>query len=273
MFETKSLETKSAVDVEITAEVPEDNSSTSIKTAWLEDGIFNIQLSSPDRKNLLTAELADEFLAELQRCSSHPRLRVLMLSGLSDVFCGGASLAVLDQLLQGETEVKDLLIPSELLHFPLPIMAALEGHAVGGGLLIPVCCDFAIAAEESRYGVNFTELGFTPGMGTTALLPDLVGTSFASEMILSGKLYKGRELQGRQLFNHIVPKAQVTAIALDIARRIAEKPRHVLTMLKETLSLPRRQALAAAMSREHLMHSICFQHPETQSLIEQQYVA
>lgn len=244
-----------------------------VNVSCLEDGICQINLNDPANDNRLTDELVDNFLKALAECAETPHLKVLLLTGLPDVFCGGASLDVLQQLLQGETEVKDLLLPTQLLKFPVPIIAAMEGHAVGGGLLLALCCDVIIAAEESRYGVNFTSLGFTPGMGTTSLLPALVGPLFAHEMILTAKLYKGRELQGRGLFNDVVPKQEVMEVAMDIARNIAEKPKHVLEMLKDTLALPRQRALQEAMSREHLMHTVCFNHPETMSIVKDMYIS
>ncbi|WP_392481398.1 polyketide synthase [Nostoc sp. C110] len=244
-----------------------------VTLSCLEDGICQINLNDPKNDNRLTDELVDNLLKTLAECSKTPHLKVLLLTGLPNVFCGGASLDVLQKLLRGDTEVKDLLLPAQLLRFPVPIIAAMEGHAVGGGLLIALCCDVIVAAEESRYGVNFAGLGFTPGMGTTSLLSLLVGPLFAHEMILTAKLYKGRELHGRRLFNDVVPKQKVMEVAMDLARNIAEKPKHVLEMLKDTLALPRQRALQEAMSREHLMHTVCFNHPDTQSIVKDMYIS
>ncbi|ACC81625.1 polyketide synthase [Nostoc punctiforme] len=244
-----------------------------VTLSCLEDGIYQINLNDLQNDNQLTDELVDIFLKKIAECAKNPHLKVLLITGLPKIFCGGASLDVLQKLLRGDTEVKDLLLPTELLRFPVPVIAAMEGHAVGGGLLIALCCDVIIAAQESRYGVNFAGLGFTPGMGTTSLLPSLVGPLFAHEMILTAKLYKGRELQGRGLFNDVVPKQQVIEVAMDIARNIAEKPKHVLEMVKDTLALPRQRALQEAMSREHLMHTVCFNHPDTQSIVKDMYIS
>jgi len=110
-------------------------------------------------------------------------------------------------------------------------------------------------------------------MGTTSLLPALVGYSFASEMILTAKFYKGRELRDRGLFNYVVSADEVLRVALELARRIAEKPRHVLELIKDTLVLPRRRALQEALSREHLMHKVCFSRPDTTLRIEETYLS
>lgn len=91
-------------------------------------------------------------------------------------------------------------------------------------------------------------------------------------MMASAKHYKGRELAGSGLFTHVAPRAEVMDRALDIARRMAEKPRHVLALIKETLAVPRRQQLSAALSREHLMHQLCFGEPETERLVAENYL-
>jgi polyketide biosynthesis enoyl-CoA hydratase PksI len=154
----------------------------------------------------------------------------------------------------------------------VPMIAALEGHAVGAGLAVALCCDIVVASESARYGANFTGMGFTPGVGVTSLLPALVGYGFAVEMMMTAKLYKGRELMERRLFTHVVPGGEVLALAMDIAQRIAERPRHILTMLKAELALPRRHMLMEALAREHTMHQICFSRSETRALIEEGYV-
>jgi polyketide biosynthesis enoyl-CoA hydratase PksI len=238
-----------------------------------EEGIYQLKIVAPENGNRLSQELCAEFLTALASLTGEPSLKVLILTGGKDVFCAGATLEMLKQISIGSADVKDLLLPEKILSFPAPVIGALEGHAVGGGLTLALCCDILVASESSRYGVNFTNMGFTPGMGTTSLLPVLAGHHFASEMILTGKLYKGRELRERGLFNYVVPREEVMEVALDIARRIAEKPRHVLEMLKNTLSLPRRQALQEAMFREHLMHKICFSRPDTAAHIEAAYLA
>ncbi|MDZ8064890.1 MAG: polyketide synthase [Nostoc sp. DedQUE08] len=241
--------------------------------ANLEDGIFQLQIDDPENENRLSEELCDELMTTLTDLATEPSLKVLILSGRSDVFCAGASLDTIKQVVSGNADVKDLSLPNQLLSFPVPIIAALQGHAVGGGIALALYCDLAIASENSRYGVNFTDLGFTPGMGILSVLPAMVGHHFASEMLLTAKLYKGKELKERGLFNYIVPAEEVMTLALDMARRIAEKPRHVLEMVKDTLCLPRRQALQAALSREHLMHKICFGVPGTLAHIEAAYLA
>jgi polyketide biosynthesis enoyl-CoA hydratase PksI len=244
-----------------------------INVSCIQHGIFRLDMNEPTGKNRVTVESSREFLTALANVAREPELKVLLMTGREDVFCSGASLDLLRELTSGNLEERDLFaVQTQLLAFPVPIVAALQGHAIGGGLMLALCCDVLVASESSRYGANFTRVGFTPGMGATALLPAGVGYHRASEMILTGKLYKGRELKGTGLFNYVVPSAQVFDTALNVARDIAEKPKHVLQMLKEALALPRLQALHEAKHREHLMHKVCFSLPETQSIIEAAYL-
>ncbi len=244
-----------------------------IRITDLGSGISRLGMDDPAEENRLSDRMCRELLAALDALSADPALKVVVLTGRSDVFCAGGTLEMLRQIASGEVAARDLLLPERLLAFPLPIVGALEGHAVGGGLTLALCCDVLVAAEEKRYGANFASMGFTPGMGTTALLPALVGHQLASEMMLTSAFYKGRELRGRSLFNHVVPGREVLDRAVDLARRMAEKPRYVLAGIKETLALPRRRTLADAMSREHLLHAMCFSQPETAAILEANYLS
>jgi polyketide biosynthesis enoyl-CoA hydratase PksI len=242
-----------------------------ITKSEVSEGVLMIRLDDAQSQNRLSESLCEELLAALAEVQAEPRLKVLLLAGRRESFCGGASIDTLRQLVAGEREVKDLALPDRLLGFPVPIVAALEGPAVGGGLMVALCCDVLVASRSSRYGVNFADLGFAPGMGTMALLPAAVGHHLASEMILTAKFWTGGELANRGLFNHVVETAQVFEHASRIAERMADKPLSVLKLVKATLALPRRQALLAATSREQLMHQICFSDQATLARIEGHY--
>ncbi|HET8659846.1 MAG TPA: polyketide synthase [Micromonosporaceae bacterium] len=243
-----------------------------VRTAELEPGVVELALDDAEHENRLSDRLCDELLAALARLAQQPTLKIVILRGRPDVFCAGATMDALQRVLSGRLHVKDLLLSRPMLDFPVPIVGALEGHAVGGGLVLALCCDLVVAAREKRYSMNFARMGFTPAMGTTALLPAAVGSGIAAEMTLTAKYYRGHEIGGMHLFNYVVPADQVFDMALGLARRMAEKPRHVLQLCKESLATPRRQLLQEAMSREHLMHRVCFSQPEVAEIIADTYV-
>jgi len=235
-------------------------------------GLVGLQLDDASHRNRLSEPLVRELEAALDKAAARTETRVVLLTGRPDVFCAGATREALDLVARGEIEVRDVRIAKQLLAFPLPVFAALEGHAVGGGLALALCCDLVVAASGSRYGVNFTDLGFTPGMGTTVLLPALAGHQLAAEMMFSAKYYRGRELAGRGLFAHVVPAPEVEPLARDLALRVVDKPRRVLELTKAALAAPRREALKAALAREHEMHQACFSDTRTRQRIHERYL-
>ncbi|MFZ0304447.1 MAG: polyketide synthase [Terracidiphilus sp.] len=243
-----------------------------ITIEYSEAGVAILRLCDPDNENALTTEFCSAWLDSMHCLAPDSELRVLVIAGLPKVFCSGASTATLEMLSSGSFDVRDLELPDRILSFPVPVIAAMEGHAVGGGLVAALCCDLVIAASEKRYGLNFTELGFTPGMGITGLLPALAGHHLAAEMLLTGRFFQGDELVRRGLFNAAVPSTEVFALSLDLARQLKSKPRHVLEMTKSALAEPRRAILAKAMSREHLMHRICFS-PQSGAVREEVFLA
>jgi polyketide biosynthesis enoyl-CoA hydratase PksI len=243
-----------------------------IRVDEIADGIVELTLDDAAHDNRLSDRLCDELLAALAQLAQQSQLKVLLLRGRPEVFCAGATMQALQRVLAGTLHVKDLLLSRPMLDFPVPIVGALEGHAVGGGLVLALCCDLVVAARGRRYSMNFAQMGFTPAMGATALLPAAAGTAFAAEATFTARYYRGGDLDGRGLFNAVVPAGEVYPTALRFARRIASKPRHVLELVKESLAQPRRQLLRGATTHEHLMHRICFGRPEVGQIVAETYL-
>ncbi|OHD57418.1 MAG: hypothetical protein A2Y33_08005 [Spirochaetes bacterium GWF1_51_8] len=245
--------------------------SDRIKIRADEHGIVYLHMCDEAKKNVFSDDFIAELVAGMEKAESmNPK--VIVLHGLSDVFAAGAEKKNLMDLCDGTVHVKDLVISERLVHSTVPVIAAMEGHAVGGGLVMAACCDIVIAARESRYGVVFMSLGFTPGMGCTTLLPDLFGVFVSNEMMYTGKRYKGSELAGMGTnINYIVPRADVMKKAGDIALQIAEKNIKSIQLLKYTLSARRRKLLVDARLQEDMMHKLSFGFPETRKTIEEFY--
>jgi polyketide biosynthesis enoyl-CoA hydratase PksI len=224
------------------------------------DGVATLQMSDTAGKNALSEPFAAALLARLREVEASRETKALVIQGLPDVFCSGAPRDVLERVLDGEVVPGDLALAKAILDLPIPVIAALEGHALGGGLALALCADVLILARESRYGCTFMNLGFTPGMGVTRLLELVVGSPLAFEMLVGGEPMKGSRFEGK--VNHVLPRAEVFPRALDVARRFAEKPLPALRALKRSLSLTRRRAFESARTLETLMHEIIFAQPE-----------
>lgn len=236
-----------------------------------ENGVARLVMRDREGRNTFTDDFIAEVTAGIEQVErSDPK--VMILSGLPDVFCAGAERGNLIGLCNGEIHVKDLLISEALVRTSFPVIAAMEGHAIGGGFVMAMCCDMVLAARESRYGAVFMSLGFTPGMGCTTLLPELVGPFIANEMMFTAKRFKGRELAGKNTnINYILPRSEILPKAADLALQISEKNRESIHLLKNTLSARKRKLLIEARKQEDLMHRISFGFPETRSRIEEFY--
>jgi polyketide biosynthesis enoyl-CoA hydratase PksI len=235
-------------------------------------GVSWLHMDDREGRNVFSHKFIQEFLAALADLEAKGGTKVLVVQGRDDVFCGGAEKKALLDLCEGKAAVVDLVICERLLEAPFPVIAAMEGHGIGGGLAMALCCDVVIAARESRYGAVFMNLGFTPGMGSSVLLSDLVGPFLAAEMLFTGKRFRGSELAARATnINYIVPRKDVMEKARDIAEQMAEKDIRSIGLLKQALSARKKKLLIEARLQEDMMHRISFSFPETRRTIEEQY--
>lgn len=236
-----------------------------------EPGIAFLHMQDTEHNNTFTGEFVEALMDKLAELARDRDLKVVVLCGLSGIFSAGASKEGLLKFAEGKNSVKELLLPEAVMNLPVPVIAAMEGGALGGGFVLGLCCDIVILAERSMYGVNFMELGFTPGMGCTQLLKELVGPFVAAEMMFTAKMYKGRTFRDRGFVNYILPQAEVLPKALLLAQSIAEKPRKTLEILKNYLVLKKRQALVEARIAEDQLHTISFAQPEVKAIITSAY--
>lgn len=162
-------------------------STPTVTVEMKNDGIALIKMEDEENKNIFSDTFIHDFIAAIDLCENEYKPKVAVLTGLPDVFSGGAEKQTLMDLCDGKVLVKDLLISEKLVGTTFPVIAAVEGHAVGGGLVMAVCCDMILLSRESRYGAVFMSMGFTPGMGCTTLLEECMGPFIASEMMFSGK--------------------------------------------------------------------------------------
>lgn len=247
------------------------NTQKRIKIKPFNPEITIIELQDIAGKNSLSPLFVEELIQGFQKAIENLALKVIILSGLPDIFCSGADKETLEELTQGKLKPVDILLPKILLNIPVPVVAAMEGHAIGGGLAVGLCADIVILAEESRYGCSFMNMGFTPGMGMTRLLEQFLSAGISHEMLFTGMNYKGRNLKGKTGFNYILPKKEVMPMAIQLAGAIAEKSRESLVILKQYLSLQKRKLYEETHSIETLMHELTFKREDTLNKIKENY--
>ncbi|MBL9103407.1 MAG: enoyl-CoA hydratase/isomerase family protein [Myxococcales bacterium] len=237
------------------------------------DGLAVLRMQDEAGKNAFSQDFVAAVVQALTELGRASGVKAVVLCGLPSVFSAGGDREVLLGLADGRIAPYDLLLTRTLLEVPVPTIAAMAGAAVGGGLVFGLACDLVFMAAERRYGCNFMDLGFTPGMGATRLLQAGFGEYVAAEMLLGAQYFRGDALAARGAqVNGVLPSAEVEARALDVGRRLADKPRAALSMLKLHLGLPRRQAFEAARTSEAVMHALCFADPATQATIRENYL-
>src|SRR5262249_8596713 len=134
-------------------------------------------------------------------------------------------------------------------------------------------CDVAVMAEEALYGANFMALGFTPGMGSTAVLEEAFGAPLARQLLFTGAVMKGKELKASAvpIAHAIVPAAEVRRRAMRIAREIAAVPRDALLLLKASMTDARAAVIEPALAREQANHRMLFAHDELRRAIRENF--
>jgi len=235
------------------------------------DHVAVVSLDDEAGRNALSEQLVHELSQTLATAGADRSVHAIVLAGRPDVFCTGASRDMLRAIVDGRVAPTDIVLPRAVLDLQVPVIAAMAGHAIGGGLALGLCADLVIIARESRYGASFMNMGFTPGMGITRLLEHVLSGAVAHELLYTGENRRGDAFIGNSGINYILPRAEVLPRAMQLAARIAEKPRYALEALKRTLSLPRRHAYEASRTIESLMHDVCFAQPDIGRRIEDNY--
>jgi enoyl-CoA hydratase/carnithine racemase len=206
-----------------------------------QDDVGILTLDRPDQRNSMTPELLDAFAAVAARARADAEIRALVITGTGPVFSAGADLRSTLQRTDG-----DHAAPNErsfgmyepflsLLDVAVPVIGALNGHAIGGGFGLALVCDLRIGALEAKYGANFVRLGIAPGMAISYLLPRLIGPARASELLLTGRLVDGREAERIGILNRAVPAADVMAEAMALAKEIAAAAPRAVRATKRAL--------------------------------------
>ena len=213
----------------------------------------------------------EELVAALDTIARDAAVRVIILEGNPGYFCAGASQAMLSEL--GAMAGYSTRLISGLLDLPVTVVAAAEGHAIGGGLLLALWCDAVVLAEERLYGANFAALGFSPGMGSTYMMTEAFGGSLGRELLFTGRLITGREIRemGCPLSHAVQPQAQVFARALAIAREFAAVPRRVIQEMKQQQAAQRRALLQHSLPLEEDAQTRLFADPTIRADVSSRY--
>lgn len=201
------------------------------------DGIAILTLNRPDNLNAASEAMMRSLEGQLRAVAYLPDLRVVILTGTGRAFCAGGDLIEFEAALRaGGTKLIDTLrynqdVIQMIEDLPVPVIAAVNGVAVAGGLELLLACDIIIAAEGARIGDGHTKYGVVPAGGATVRLPERIGTSRAAQLFYTASLMDAATLKDWGLVNEVIQKDKLIERAQELAREICrtspEANRHV----------------------------------------------
>ncbi len=226
-----------------------------------EGNIAIMAFNRPQAMNALSTQTAREILAALEEMEQDNEVFAAVFTAEGDrAFCVGADLKERKTMTREEMKKQRALFVktfTAVAEFPKPLVAAVNGYALGGGCEFALCCDFIIAAERATFGLPEVGLAIIPGGGGTQLLPRVIGRNRAKELIFTGRRISAREAYDIGLVNHVVPDDQLMEKTMEIMREITKNGPIALQQAKRAINLGVELELHTALALEAECYNVC----------------
>ena len=221
--------------------------------------IVVLKINRPQVRNALNLEVRTRLADEVARCGADETVRCIVITGSDTVFAAGADIGEMADA--GPVEVMSRNVQKYwrvLTECPKPLIAAVEGFALGGGLELALCADIIVAGEGAKLGLPEVKVGILPGGGGTQKLARLVGRQRAMLLIMTGRMFGAAEALSMGVVSEIAPAGQALARALDIAREIAAMPPISIMQIKEIVNAGLNAPLETALMLERKAFQLQF---------------
>jgi len=204
------------------------------------DGIATITINRPKALNALNEETLPEFLSSLEDAEKDKKVRVIVITGAGEkAFCAGLDLKTVKDISvikAVETSRLGQKLTLAIEELGKPVIAAINGYALGGGLELAMACDIRIASENARIGQTEVNVGLIPGWGGTQRLPRLVGKGIAKELVFTGKMIDAKTAERIGLINMVVPPEKLKSAVEELSKAIMSKPPIAIKLAKELIN-------------------------------------
>jgi 2-(1,2-epoxy-1,2-dihydrophenyl)acetyl-CoA isomerase len=223
------------------------------------EGIATITFDRAEKLNAYTPEMGQEIVAAFEAAKSDDDVRVVILTGDGRAFCAGVDLDYLKAHMAGEIKGSGPALgqesfvrewPLELVAYPKPVIAAINGAAYGVGVTMTLGCDVRLAASGAKLGLNFAKIGVLPGLGSTHLLPQLVGISRALQLVMTAGSIDAEEAERIGLVQGVFPADVLLEKAREMAQEMAACRPDVLAAAKQALRYGAGVTVAEALRNE-----------------------
>jgi len=242
--------------------------SSVVNLRYPESGIAMVEMIDKAARNTFSHALITGLSTVFAEIKQNTTVKVVLIHGYDNYFCCGGTQEELMNIFSGKLTFNDLDFYRLLLDCEVPVIAAMQGHGIGGGLVFACYADMLVLAEEAIYSTNFMKYGFTPGMGATYMVPYKFGPTIGHELLYTANTYHGGVLREKGVPIPVVKKVDVIPKALQLARQLTDKPRNSLKILKHHLMQEVRAKLPPIIEQELAMHLETFHQPEVKHRIE-----
>jgi enoyl-CoA hydratase/carnithine racemase len=199
-----------------------------------EDAVLRVVMNRPEKKNALDRDMYEAMICALAQADSDPGLKAVLVEGAGDAFTAGNDLEDF-RSVPPSADFPALRFVRALASCETPIVAAVHGDAVGIGATMMFHCDLAYAAPDARFKMPFVDLGLVPEAASSLLAPERIGLAKASQYLLLCESFDAQEAWRLGVVNAVVPESDLENVALDAARRLAEKPADALKSARRLL--------------------------------------
>jgi enoyl-CoA hydratase/carnithine racemase len=230
-----------------------------------DDGVLSLALARPEKKNALTGAMYDALSTALTEAGRDDDVGVILISGKGGVFTAGNDINDFLRLSDSLDSSPGGRFLQALAAFEKPLVAAVEGSAVGIGATLCFHCDLVYAAPSARFQMPFVNLALVPENGSSLLAPQRFGMAKASEYLLLGEAFDAAEAHRLGLVNEVIEAAGLYAYALSKAKALAAKPRAALLATRKLLRGD-TTALVARIAKENRAFSEAVRSPEARAL-------
>jgi enoyl-CoA hydratase/carnithine racemase len=229
------------------------------------NNVATITLNLPDKLNSIGVKMIHELIQACDEIEQSGKARVIVITGAGRAFCAGADLDDLKETAASKSADLErnlrlwFLLTWRIKNVELPTIAAVNGHALGGGFALAIACDIRIAAEDVRTGTVFVQRGASSAdMGVSWILPRLVGAGRAAELMFTGDIIDAAKAERIGLFNHVVPRDQLMQAAREMAEKLAAGPPIGLKFTKRALNRSMWEGLQSQLNLECATQSLAF---------------
>jgi 2-(1,2-epoxy-1,2-dihydrophenyl)acetyl-CoA isomerase len=228
-------------------------------------GVVTLTLNRPNRLNSFTTQMYRELSNIMRQANQDDETKVVVITGAGKGFCAGSDVSdrLASRVEKGgeenrfETIQQVGAVALDIADLDKPVIAAINGVAVGTGLSLALLCDIRVASDQARFGAVWVNVGLIPDLGATYYLPRLVGLEKAMELMLSGEIIKADEALKIGLVNKVVPNEQLMASVMELANKIAAGPSIAIELIKRGLRRSLNNDLKTQLDYESYAQNVC----------------